>query len=158
MLVSEENAAQFLVQYKTLMQQLNEGIEPDSMVRYAELRAMIYHYRDTAFDALKPVLSPEFQSALAGAVFGHFIYLKKYQKGYVLHDVNTGIFYQVKALTTLLEDYLTEFMIVQTALIPFANEWLCDGLLLHGVVLGKNEARNARDAYAEAKKQKQVIA
>ena len=33
MLVSEENAAQFLVQYKTLMQQLNEGIEPDSMVR-----------------------------------------------------------------------------------------------------------------------------
>ena len=49
-------------------------------------------------------------------------------------------------------------MIVQTALIPFANEWLCDGLLLHGVVLGKNEARNARDAYAEAKKQKQVIA
>jgi len=59
MLVSEENAAQFLVQYKTLMQQLNEGIEPDSMVRYAELRAMIYHYRDTAFDALMTKLAAQ---------------------------------------------------------------------------------------------------
>jgi hypothetical protein len=158
MLIPAESAARFLVQYKTLMQQLNEGIEPDSMVRYAELRTLIYHYRDTAFDALKPVLSPEFVSALTSAVFGQFIYLKKYQKGYVFKDVNTGIFYQVKALTTLLEEHLTEFMIVETALLPFDNEWLCDGLLLHGAVLDKNEGRDARDAYAEAKKLKQVIA
>lgn len=157
MLVSTEVAQRFLAAYKELMQALNQGVEPDSMEKYAQLREQIYYYRDNHPQVYENALVPEWLSVIKQAVFGDFIYLKKYQKGYVFQHVNTGAFYQVKALTTALEETLPEFMIVRTALLNFDGEWLCDGLVLHKTALSKDDARMARDTYAEVKKQKQVI-
>ncbi len=157
MLVSTEVSQRFLAAYKELMQALNQGVEPDSMEKYAQLREQIYFYRDNHPQVYENALVPEWLAVIKQAVFGNFIYLKKYQKGYVFQNMNTGIFYQVKALTTALEETLPEFMIVRTALLNFDGEWLCDGLVLHKTALNKEDARMARDTYAEAKKQKQVI-
>jgi hypothetical protein len=158
MLVNQDVAARFLAAYKELMQALNQGVEPENMEQYAKLREMIYFYRNNHPQVYEDALVPEWLNTIKNAVFGDFIYLKKYQKGYVLQEMTTGTFYQVKGLTTNLEDSLPEFMIVKTALLPFEDEWLCDGLLIHKTELSKEDARAARDAYAEAKKQKQVIA
>ena len=158
MLVNQDVAARFLAAYKELMQALNQGVEPENMEQYAKLREMIYFYRNNHPQVYEDALIPEWLNTIKNAVFGEFIYLKKYQKGYVLQEMTTGTFYQVKGLTTNLEDSLPEFMIVKTALLPFEDEWLCDGLLIHKTELSKEDARAARDAYAEAKKQKQVIA
>ena len=46
MLVSTEVSQRFLAAYKELMQALNQGVEPDSMEKYAQLREQIYFYRD----------------------------------------------------------------------------------------------------------------
>ena len=158
MLVNQDVAARFLAAYKELMQALNQGVEPENMEQYAKLREAIYFYRNNHPQVYENALVPEWLNTIKNAVFGDFIYLKKYQKGYVLQEMTTGTFYQVKGLTTNLEDSLPDFMIVRTALLPFENEWLCDGLLIHKNELSKEDARAARDAYAEAKKQKQVIA
>ena len=158
MLVNQDVAARFLAAYKELMQALNQGVEPENMEQYAKLREMIYFYRNNHTQVYEDALIHEWLNTIKNEVFGEFIYLKKYQKGYVLQEMTTGTFYQVKGLTTNLEDSLPEFMIVKTALLPFEGEWLCDGLLIHKTELSKEDARAARDAYAEAKKQKQVIA
>ena len=157
MLVAPDLAARFLAAYKELMQALNQGVEPESMEQYAKLREAIYFYRNHHPQVYENALVPEWLNTINNAVFGDFIYLKKYQKGYVFQEMQTGIFYQIKGLTTNLEDSLPDFMIVKTALLPFENEWLCDGLLIHKTELNKEDARTARDAYAQAKKQKQVI-
>lgn len=157
MLVEKELADRFLAAYKELMQALNQGVEPENMEQYAKLREAIYFYRNNHPEVYENALVPHWLDTIKKAVFGDFIYLKKYQKGYVLQEMTTGVFYQVKGLTTNLEDSLPEFMIVRTAILPFEGEWLCDGLLIHKVPLSKEDARAARDAYAEAKKQKQVV-
>lgn len=157
MLVAPDLAARFLAAYKELMQALNQGVEPDTLEKYAQLRAQIYDYRDNQPQVYDNALVPEWLNTINNAVFGDFIYLKKYQKGYVFQEMKTGIFYQVKALTTPLEDSLPDYIVVKTALIPFEGHWLCDGLLNHKALIGKNMAKELRDAYAQAKKQKQVI-
>lgn len=157
MLVSTEVSQRFLAAYKELMQALNQGVEPDSMEKYAQLREQIYFYRDNHPQVYENALVPEWLAVIKQAVFGDFIYLKKYQKGYVFQHVNTGAFYQVQGLTTPLEESLPDYIVVKTALIPFEGYWLCDGLLNHKALIGKNMAKELRDAYAEAKKQKQVI-
>ena len=157
MLVAPDLAARFLAAYKELMQALNQGVEPESMEQYAKLREAIYFYRNHHPQVYENALVPEWLNTINNAVFGDFIYLKKYQKGYVFQEIETGIFYQIKGLTTNLEASLPEFMIVHTALLNFDGEWLCDGLVFHKAALNKEDARTARDAYAQAKKQKQVI-
>jgi hypothetical protein len=158
MLVKDETAQRFLAAYKELIKALNQGVEPTSMEQYAKLRDQIYDYRDNHPQVYDNAVSPDWLAIIKQTVFGDFIYLKKYQKGYVFQDVNTGTFYQVLGLTTPLEETLSEYMIVKTALVPFEGQWLCDGLLYHKALIGKNMAKELRDAYAEAKKQKQVIA
>ncbi|HQV21708.1 MAG TPA: hypothetical protein PLJ88_01285 [Agitococcus sp.] len=157
MLVEKNIADHFLAAYKELMQALNQGVEPENMEQYAKLREAIYFYRNNHPEVYENALVPHWLETIKKAVFGDFIYLKKYQKGYVLQEMTTGVFYQVKGLTTPLEESLPEFTIVRTAVIPFEGEWLCDGLLIHKTALSKEDARAARDAYAHAKKVKQVV-
>ena len=87
MLVNQDVAARFLAAYKELMQALNQGVEPENMEQYAKLREMIYFYRNNHPQVYEDALIPEWLNTIKNAVFGEFIYLKKYQKGYVLQEI-----------------------------------------------------------------------
>lgn len=56
-------------------------------------------------------------------------------------------------LTTPLDDLVEEYSIIETALIPYANKIVCDGLILgSGILIGKNMAKELREGYWAAKR------
>jgi|TARA_B110000263_G_C15237271_1_gene477626 hypothetical protein len=151
MLVDESVASEFLSVYKQLFWFLNASQEPENIEQYVKLRPSIYQERDK--QKFKDVVGSEFITSLENAVFGKFVFLKKYQKGYVFHNIENEFYYQVYGLNSLIEDLVEEYSIIETAIIPFKNVLVCDGLIVEqGMTLGKNMAREIREGYWLAKR------
>ena len=137
---------------------LNGGAEPDGIESYASLRPLIFENIDDIEEGITGIVGVDFVNSMKSGVFGKFVYLKKYQKGYILQNIDTGKYYQVSALTTPLEELAGEYSVIDTAIIPYAKKLVCDGLVLsHGVSIGKNMAKEIRDGYWEAKRSGELI-
>lgn len=137
---------------------LNGGCCPDDIQGYASLRPLIFQNIDSLEKEISSVVDQSFISSIKSGVYGKFVYLKKYQKGYILQHIDTNKYYQVAALTTPLEELIGEYCLITTAIIPYANQLVCDGLVLsHGVIIGKNMAKEIRDGYWQAKKSGELI-
>jgi hypothetical protein len=100
MLLDKIMADDFLTYYKSIMKLLNGGREPDGFKEYAALRPLIYENIDEIAEVVSELVGLDFVSAVKSDIFGKFIYLKKYKKGYILQNIETGKYYQVVALTT----------------------------------------------------------
>jgi len=122
MLVSQFVAKNFLKNYKKLMTYLNNGEEPADLEEYMRLRELLFdRLKKEEKNLVKLVVGNNFYEALTLARYGRFVYLKKYQKGYVFWDIDDGRFYQVLALTTPLETLLDEYSVCGTTLVPYMD-------------------------------------
>ena len=158
MLLKPELASEFLSKYKSILTHINSGQPPSDIKEYVAARSKLYDDSASFNSALKKAEEIDFVEPLKSAVHGEFVYLKKYKNGYVFKKLDTGIFYQVTALTSPLENLVHEYSIIKTALLPFPNQLVCDGLISGGnTLLGKNLAKEIREAYWEAKKAGNVV-
>lgn len=158
MLIDKRLADVFLSHYKAIMAFLNSGVEPSSIKAYASLRPLIFEKINEIEKEMVGTVGFEFINAIKSGVFGKYVYLKKYKNGYILKNIETERYYQVSGLTTPLEEIVPEYSVIDTAIIPYANTLVCDGLILsHGIRLGKNMATEIRNGYWVAKRSKELI-
>ena len=135
------------------MTYLNGGALPSGIEEYVALRSEIYERIEDVAKNCRKLVGKQFIESLRSARCRNFVYLKKYRNGYVLQDTESGIYYQIVALTTLLEELLPEFCYIETAIVPFENYLICDGLVLSkNVLIGRNMAKEVRDGYWKAKR------
>jgi hypothetical protein len=137
---------------------LNDGVEPVDVKLYAALRLQVFERIDEIAEAVEGIAGQDFVHALKSGLFGKFIYLKKYQKGYILKHVDSGKYYEMVALTTPLEEIVPEYSFIDTAIIPYANRLVCDGFVRsYGIYIGKNMAREIRDGYWLVKRAGELV-
>jgi len=153
-LIDTKLAHEFLYNYQMIMTYLNHGEIPDGKDGFAALRTEIYICLDEIDEAMADVVGAEFISNLKNAVYGDFIYLEKNKNGYVFKHIDSGVFYQALALTTPLEDMIKEFVVIQTALIPFHEYLVCDGLVIAtNITLGKTIVKDIREEYCNVERE-----
>ena len=153
MLIQKSHSDSFLQNYKLAMALINNGQYPEDINEYGELREELFDRIDEIETELSNALGVEFVESIKQGSFGKYVYLKKYQKGYVLKNLGNGKFYQVLALTTPLEALVPEYRIIDTAILSYKGYLICDGLVNHqGVVLGKNMSKEVRDEYWQEKR------
>ncbi|MBE7374753.1 hypothetical protein [Pseudomonas lopnurensis] len=158
MLLKPELASEFLLKYKAILTHINSGQPPSDIKEYVAARSKLYDDRACFSSALTKAAEIDFAESLKSAVYGEFIYLKKYKSGYIFKKLDTGIFYQATALTSPLKNLVHDYSIIKTALLPFPNQLVCDGLISGAnTLLGRNLAKEVREAYWEAKKSGQVV-
>lgn len=158
MFLKPELASEFLSKYKAILTHINSGQPPSNIKEYVAARSKLYDDSACFSSALTKAAEIDFVESLKSAVHGEFIYLKKYKSGYVFKKLDTGVFYQAAALTSPLENLVHDYSIIKTALLPFPNQLVCDGLISGAnTLLGKNFAKEVREAYWEAKKAGQVV-
>ncbi|MCP5275703.1 MAG: hypothetical protein H6936_12815 [Burkholderiales bacterium] len=158
MLICKEQADTFLEKYKSIMTYLNGKTVPSGIEKYVALRTKIYECIEDIDKNCNELVGKQFIESLRSAICTNFVYLKKYRNGYVLQDTESGIYYQVAALTTPLEEFLPEFCYIETAIVPFENYLICDGLVVsRNVLIGKNMVKEIRDGYWEAKRTGELI-
>lgn len=158
MLIRKEQADTFLEKYKSIMTYLNGGALLSRIEEYVALRSEIYERIEDIDKNCRMLAGKQFIDSLRSAVCGNFVYLKKYRNGYVLQDTESGIYYQIVALATSLEELLPEFCYIETAIVPFENHLICDGLVLSkNVLIGKNMVKEIRDGYWEAKRTRKLV-
>ncbi|WP_445359523.1 hypothetical protein [Microbulbifer sp. ANSA005] len=152
MFVEKHIAEDFLEKYKSIMAFLNNGENANGASEYAELREKIYSDFRLNKNSFSKLVGNEFIASIEKAVFDKFVYLKRYQKGYVMLSTSNNMYYQVHALTSPLEEIAEDYILIETALIPYAGVWVCDGLILRYASLGKDIQKSVRDGYWEAKR------
>ena len=153
MLLDTAHADDFLYKYQLLMVYLNDGEIPNGKEGFAAIRPEIYECLDELEESMLEFVGSEFLSNLREAAFGEFVYLKKYKEGYVFKHIETGCYYQTLTLTTPLDEMLDEFIVVNTAIVPFRGSFVCDGLITSSnVALGKGLMKEVREGYHQAKK------
>lgn len=158
MLVDQDIADDFLFQYKQLLFFLNDDVEPEELTDYVQIRNLLYENLESAQQQYKAIVGADFLNSLLSAIFGKFVYLKKYRNGYVLMNVQDNTYYQVLALTTPLEHVVHEYSVIETAIVPFKDQLLCDGLIQHqGMFIGKNMSKELRDGYWDAKRSGELV-
>jgi hypothetical protein len=158
MFLPTEIAEEFLEKYKLLMKLLNGGVCPNGVKEYAPLRGVIYEKLNEIEELYSGDIGSEFVNSLKRGVLGKFVYLKPYKDGYAMYSLEKDLYYLCFALTTPLEEYVQEYSIMTTAIVPFQGFIVCDGLIVHhNVSLGKNMAKEYRDGYWHARKSGQLI-
>lgn len=161
MLLNPELAVDFLNKYKAVLSWINAGKSPETIEEFADLRSQLYLDPDHISQishSIPKVVDDDFIRAVKQAVYGEFIYLKKEKCGYIFQKADTAVFYQTAAITSPLEDMIDDYSMVETALLPFANQLVCDGLIASKrIVLGRNMIKAIREAYKDAKKKGTVV-
>ena len=92
MLIHKEIADTFLEKYKNVMTHLNGGVLPSGIEEYAALRPKIYERIEDIDKNCRELVGEQFIESLRLAVCSSFVYLKKYQNGYVLQDTESGVY------------------------------------------------------------------
>ena len=130
-------ARSFLEQYKRLLSEI-AGRQLDSTAEYVEAREALYEDGLNKTYGMDSQYEMSFIDAVRNAEYGMFIYAKKYKQGYALKSTN-NIWFFVQALTTPLDDMLPDWIVVVTAVLPYRDNHICDGLVVDKhVSIGKN--------------------
>lgn len=136
-LLKPSHAKAFLVQYKRLLSEIaGKGLY--GIAEYVEAREALYknglnktHHMDSKYDS-------SFIEAVRNAQYGTLVHAKKYKQGYALKHEGS-VWYFAQALTTGLEEMLPDWIVITTAVLPYHNQYVCDGLVVDKhVLIGKN--------------------
>lgn len=121
-------ASAFLAQYKRLLGDV--ATKPmKSSNDYKEARNELYKDGFNKLYVFDSSYEESFVFAVRSAIHGMFIYGKKYRQGYALKaSGNSWLF--VKALTTPLEEMIPDWIVIDTAVLPYDGSLVCDGLVV----------------------------
>lgn len=150
MLVDSAVANEFLAIYKGVLALVNDGVVPKDTKEFVECRELLYSDLESTVEYTN--IPEDFKNALSRAIYGKFIFLKKYKNWYALQHVESSKYYAVLALTSPIETMVADFCIIKTALVPY------NGLIVNNnMLLGKNMTKNCRDGYHQAKKTGELV-
>jgi hypothetical protein len=127
-LLDSSLASAFLVQYKRLLGDV--AAKPlKSSNDYNEARNVLYKDGLNKLYIFDSSYEESFVLAVRNAVHGMFIYAKKYKQGYPL-KASDNAWLCVKALTTPLEEMIPDWVVINTAVLPYGGFLVCDGLVV----------------------------
>ncbi len=130
-------AALFLRQYKRLLADV-AGKPLAGIADFEQARKILYENNLNKTYPMDSEYEPSFIDAVRNAQYGMFIYAKEYRQGYALKSKDNA-WYFVTALTTGLEELVPDWVVIDTAVIPFHGQYVCDGLVVdRNVLIGKN--------------------
>ena len=128
-LLDSSLANAFLVQYKRLL----GGVAAKPMKStndYNEARDVLYKDGFNKLYVFDSSYEECFILAVRNAIHGMFIYAKKYKEGYALKSSDDA-WLCVQALTTPLEEMIPEWVVIETAVLPYGGFLVCDGLVVN---------------------------
>ncbi|MDO8302519.1 MAG: hypothetical protein Q7T18_04680 [Sedimentisphaerales bacterium] len=156
MLIDSAMANEFLASYKSVLAEVNGGKKPKNVNEFGKCQKRLYS--NSAQIAEYKSVDEDFRIALSKAIYGQFIFLKKYKSWYAFQHVKTGRYFAALGLTSPIEEMVEDFSIIETALVPFKGRIVCDGLIVNNnVLLGKNMMTNCRNGYLQAKQSGDLI-
>ena len=128
-LLDSSLANAFLAQYKRLLGDI--AAKPmKSRNDYNEARNVLYKDGFNKLYVFDSSYEESFVLAVRNAIHGTFIYAKKYKEGYAL-KASDNAWLCVKALTTPLEEMIPEWVVIDTAVLPYGGVLVCDGLVVN---------------------------
>lgn len=156
MLISSTLANDFLTSYKAVLTEVNRGKSPNGVNEYTECRDLLYSDSVSITDCTS--ITQDFKDALVKAIYGQFIFLKKYKNWYAFQYIETNQYFVALGLTSPIEEMVEEFSIIKTALVPYQGLIVCDGLIVdNNTLLGKNMIKDCRDGYFQSKRAGDLI-
>ena len=151
-LLDSSLASAFLVQYKRLLGDV--AAKPmKSSNDYNEARNVLYKDGLNKLHVFDSSYEESFVLAVRNAIHGMFIYAKKYKEGYAL-KASDNAWLCVKALTTPLEEMIPDWVVIDTAVLPYGGFLICDGLVVNRhTYIGPNMIKSmTQELKAERKK------
>ncbi len=151
-LLDSSRAHVFLEQYKRVLGDI--AAKPmKSVADYNEARKALYRNGLNAHYVFSSLYEESFVLAVRKAIYGVFIYAKKYKEGYALKSLDNA-WHCVTALTTPLEKMIPEWAVIETAVLPYAGSLICDGLVVdRHTSIGPNMIKSmTQELKAERKK------
>ena len=122
-------ASAFLLQYKRLLGAV--AAKPmKSNNDYNEARNVLYKDGLNKLYVFDSSYEKSFVHAVRSAIHGMFIYAKKYKQGYAL-KASDNAWLCVNALTTPLEEMIPDWVVINTAVLPYGGFLVCDGLVVN---------------------------
>lgn len=156
MLVDSAVANEFLAIYKGVLALVNDGVLPKDTKEFVECRELLYSDLESFVEYTN--IPEDFKDSLRRAIYGKFIFLKKYKNWYAMKHIETSKYYAVLALTSPIEEMVEDFSVIETALVPYEGHIVCDGLIVNNnMLLGKNISKTCRDGYHQARKSEDLV-
>ena len=167
MILSPEHAQEFLTLYKPLLQfiflkEFREEVK--SLENYIEARDILFEDTNivTAFISREENLNKHQKIILKNIQNGikeTFVYLKTLKKHSLLLSSSSNLIYCVLGITDSIEQLIpNKFSIVDTAILNFGNQIICDGLMRHyNVTIGKNMRKNINLQYKIVKENNRLV-
>ena len=130
-------ATMFIEQYKRLLSEV-AGKPLGDTADFEKARVHLYENNLNKACPINSEYAPSFVEAIRNAEYGMFIFAKKYRQGYALKS-RANVWYFATALSTPLEEFIPDWTIINTAVLPFHGQYVCDGLVVHRQVsIGRN--------------------
>jgi len=151
-LLDPSSAKTFLEQYKRLLGDI--AAKPiKSAEDYDDARKELYRNGLNTHYVFNSLYEESFVDAIRKAIYGVFIYAKKYKEGYALKSMDNA-WHCVTALNTPLEKMIPEWVVIETAVLPYAGSLICDGLVVdRHTYIGPNMIKSmTQELKAERKK------
>ena len=128
-LLDSSLSSAFLAQYKRLLGAI--AAKPmKTSDDYNEARNVLYKEGLNKSYVFDSSYEESFVCAVRSAIYGMFIYAKKYKDGYALKASNNA-WLCIKALTTPLEEMIPDWVVIDTAVLPYCGFLVCDGLVVN---------------------------
>lgn len=167
MILPPEQAQEFLTLYRPLLQfiflkEFREEVK--SLDNYIEARDILFEDTNivNAFISREENLNKHQKIILKNIQNGikeTFVYLKTLKKHSLLLSSSSNLIYCVLGITDSIEQLIpNKFSIVDTAILNFGNQIICDGLMCHyNVTIGKNMRKNINLQYKIVKENNRLI-
>lgn len=167
MKIPKEDAKTFLPIYMSLLHSIYQT-EYNAICKngdeFTEARDILYNnlYLVDEFIKLSPDLKPEFINVLKSIHTGfvdNFIYVRTLKKYSIFYRPSTDKFYRVLGITNSIDELVpNEFTFIDTAILNFKNQIICDGLIVNkNVTCGTNIKKEIKEKYRIAKENNELI-
>jgi len=167
MVLPPEQAQEFLTLYKSLLQFIffkEFGEEVKSLDNYIEARDILFEDTNIVneFISREEKLNKHHKIILKNIQNGikeTFIYLKTLKKHSLLLSSSSNLIYCVLGITDSIEQLIpNKFSIVNTTILNFGNQIICDGLIFHhNVTIGTNMRKDINFQYKIVKDNNRLI-
>ena len=167
MKVTKKDAQNFLSQYITVLNSIYQteyNVKCVNNKDYIKARDILYEnlYLIDEYIKLSSDLKPELIKILKDITSGfrdNFIYLKTLKKYSIFYLPSTNKFYCVLGITNSINELVPcEFCLINTVILNFKNQIICDGLIKHNnVFIGPNMKKEINEKYRIAKKNNELI-
>ena len=167
MILPPKQAQEFLTLYRPLLQfiflkEFREEVK--SLDNYIEGRDILFEDTNivNAFISREENLNKHQKIILKNIQNGikeTFVYLKTLKKHSLLLSSSSNLIYCVLGITDSIEQLIpNKFSIVDTAILNFGNQIICDGLMRHhNVTIGKNMRKDINLQYKIVKENNRLI-